>query len=1001
MKASSILAVLSMAVCLAAEAGNVCHWTGGANDGKWSSPENWDPAPISGNGDERVFNTTNGVIVTENCVDDFDIAKITVVGTTSNGLTINGSRILFKSGGAGATYPGDPFWSSGTVPVVLNASIAIDKTYCIFEHTGSYQGGSVTVNGDVYYGGSGRLRLRSDKNGGSAVMTFNGNVSAPNGLIHVYAVTGNNAKPVVVFNGSVATKEFGLNNDTGNYGGSVTVENKTTTPCAIKKMLSAYGFLHLKSKNVFAEDGVLEVHHCDYAASNKWNGTTLYADQRVKRLAISHRNQTTLNQKIKPYVNGSGYPTLTVADDADEDISFYFDDELNLTWSSVNGSTLSITNAMTGTYSNTISGTIAVTAGRVKACAGTTFKHLSKLVVMNAARFEVAENNANPFGDSTAAFLDADARLVLNSDCTLATVVAAGQAVAANTYSAAQLPSVIAEGSTGTLTVLSTYSDPSHARRVGQDGEYSTSANWLNGELPSTSMPGIIGCFPSALTAIISSATSIDGALTVDGIGAYAPAVLTTSTDVSFAENGLTLGANGRLNVTAGTVTTKDLTTVAGSEIVLSGTGALTSEKENASMSTLCVQDATIRLTGESHYTSLQWEKTGTSNYQRDVFGASVGNTLTLVASNSAEYTSCALSFHLGARPGGATTGGMSRFSFTGQSRGSVGQYAYVGFGNSGKGELCISDQALFSNDAVSHSYGLILGRSSSSSTDPAQGVVRVSGGRLLVMNDQTGAALTGFGIGWGLDSDTGNTNFNVGAVYLSGGAITNSGTAAWTMIGGGSARGAVYQTGGIFAAVPKAPGTYTPTNNTVIGFRGGNGRYEISGGRYYGTQNVIVGGMSKDDGPLPGRYTSVTTDRKGTGVLKVTGGTFETEKDVLVSHGGDGMVEIGAAGTLKAANLRLESETAKLTFTVGEGDTCGKIVLSGALEAAPGATIEVDVSNLTGDARLTLVEAGDLSGFTANRVVLKGNARPDIVVRKVGNRLYVGRPHGLVISYR
>ena len=65
MKASSILAVLSMAVCLAAEAGNVCHWTGGANDGKWSSPSNWDTAPISGNGDELVFNTTNGVIVTE------------------------------------------------------------------------------------------------------------------------------------------------------------------------------------------------------------------------------------------------------------------------------------------------------------------------------------------------------------------------------------------------------------------------------------------------------------------------------------------------------------------------------------------------------------------------------------------------------------------------------------------------------------------------------------------------------------------------------------------------------------------------------------------------------------------------------------------------------------------------------------------------------------------------------------------------------------------------
>ena len=1005
MRASSIFAVLSMTVCLAAEAGNVCSWTGLAGDGKWSSPENWDTAPVSGNGDELVFDTTSGAIVTENCVDDFDIAKITVTNTAgSNGLTINGSRILFKSG-PNAGSPGDIIWSSYTVPVVLNASIAIDKTYCIFEHSGSYHGGSVTVNGDVSYNGSGRLRLRSDKNGGSAVMTFNGNVSAPNGLIHVFAVTGNNSKPVVIFNGSVAAKEFGLNNNTGNYGGNVTVENKTTTPSAIQKLLSACGFLHLKSENVFAEDGVLEVHHCDYGASNKWNGTTLYADQRVKRLAISHRNQTTLDKKVKPYVNGSGYPTLTVADDADEDISFYFDDELNLTWSPVNASTLSITNAMAETYSNTISGTITVTAGKVKACAGTTFKHLSKLVVLDAARFEVAENNVNPFGESTAAFLDANARLVLNSDCILDTVVVAGRVVAAGTYSAAQLPSVIAEDSSGTLTVRSAYRDSNRALWVGQDGEYSTSANWLGGELPSASRPGIIGCFPGALTAKISSATTIDGTLTVDGIGDNAPAVLTTSSDVSFAENGLALGANGKLNVTAGIVTTKDLTTVAGSEIVLSGTGKLTSEKINGSMTVLCVQDATIRLTGESRYNSAKNESVKvdeTTTYLRDVFGASAGKMLTLVASDTAEHYSRALSFVLGVKPGGATNGGTSRFSFTGQSRGTVGQYAYVGYGVGGNGELCISDEALFSNGGSPHSYGLFLGRSGvSAPAFPAQGVLRISGGRLLVSNDQTSSALTGFGVGWGLDSDTGNTNYNVAAVYLSGGAITNSGTAAWTVIGAGAAKGAVYQTGGIFAAVSNDPGLYTKTNNTVIGFRGGNGRYEISGGRYYGTQNVIVGGMSKDDGPLPDKYTYLTTDRKGTGVLKVTGGTFETKKDILVSHGGDGTVEIGSSGTLKAANLRLESETAKLVFAIGEGNTCGKIVLSGELVAVPGAAIEVDVSNLAGNTKISLVEAGNLSGLDVQHIVLKGNAKQDVAVRKVGNRLYVGRIRGAVIRIR
>ena len=94
-------------------------------------------------------------------------------------------------------------------------------------------------------------------------------------------------------------------------------------------------------------------------------------------------------------------------------------------------------------------------------------------------------------------------------------------------------------------------------------------------------------------------------------------------------------------------------------------------------------------------------------------------------------------------------------------------------------------------------------------------------------------------------------------------------------------------------------------------------------------------------------------------------------------------------------------SSAAKLTFAIGEDNTCGNIVLSGALEAATGATIEVDVSNFAGDAKVLLVEAGDLSGFDVQRVVLKGDAKPDVVVKKVGNRLYVRRIRGMVVSFR
>ena len=996
MKSSSVLAILSVAVCSAAMAGNVCTWTGAAADGKWSSPLNWDTPPVSGCGDELVFDTSSGAIETENCVEDFDIAKITVAGSKDNALTINGSRILFKSGPDGTTESARvTIWDSGAVPVVLNASIAIDKTYCLFDHTGGVDG-SVTVNGNVSYGGSGALRLRANRNGGDTVMRFNGTMSAPNGLIQVFPAT-HGWQPVVAFYGRMATKEFGLTNYAGDWGASVAISNKTTTASAIETLHSGYGYLYIRSENVFSEDGVLNLYHCAYGNSN---GTSLYADQKVKRLVSSNRSAVLGLKKSETYVKGYGYPTLTVADDADEDVSFYFDGALNLTWSPVNASTLSITNAMTGFYSNTISGTITVNAGSVKACAGTTFKHLSKLVVLNAARFEVAENNANPFGDDTAALFGTDARLVLKSDCTLATVVAAGQVVSAGTYTAAQLPSVIAEGSTGTLTVLSSYSvDPGRACWIGENGEYSTAANWLGGQMPTASIPGFIGCFPGAQTARISSATSIDGALTVDGFAGSA-AVLTTSTDVSFSEHGLTLGANGKLSVTAGTVTTKDLTTVAGSEIVLSGTGALTSEKVNDDLAALCVQDATIWLTGESRYTSAQWQTdpANPKEYLRDMFGASVGNALTLVASNSAAYISHALTFGLGVGPSGATACGTVSFSFAGQSSGSVGPYAYVGYSANGNGELCISDQAVFANDVNSSlRYGLFVGRGDSDSATPAQGVLRVSGGRLLVFNNKSDQALSGLGIGWGINTDSGDTNCCVGTVYLSGGAITNQGTTAWTVIGAGAARGAVYQTGGIFAAVPS---TNTYTNNTVIGFRGGNGRYEISGGNYYGKRNVIVGGMSKNDGPLPAKYTALTTDRKGTGVLKVTGGTFETLKDILVSHGGDGTVEIGSDGTLKAANLRLESNTAKLAFAPGS-DTSGKIVLSGTLEAAEGATIEVDASAFVGYEKVTLVEAADLSGFDPERVVVKGDGVGNFVVRKIGNRLYALRHRGMSIVFR
>ena len=251
---SRIIAFLSAAVCSAAMAGNVCNWTGGAADGKWSSPSNWDTRPVSGNGDELVFDTSSAAIVTENDIEGFDIAKITISG--GNDITINGERILIKSGADGTSENLATVLEIGKAKLVITAPMTIDTDYCQFYQSVD-SAGRVTVNGDLEYLGVGTFRLRSARWRGTPAMEFNGDVTAANGFVNVFPNAGGGL-PTVCFNGKVTAKEFGLSNYTGNWGGDVTIGDATASYSAIDTLHSAYGFLCLKDENVFSENGVLK-----------------------------------------------------------------------------------------------------------------------------------------------------------------------------------------------------------------------------------------------------------------------------------------------------------------------------------------------------------------------------------------------------------------------------------------------------------------------------------------------------------------------------------------------------------------------------------------------------------------------------------------------------------------------------------------------------------------------------------------------------------------------
>ena len=119
-----------------AAVGNFCEWTGGANDGKWGTPGNWNPAPVSGNNDVLVFDGATD-LVTENDLENLSIGGIITRGTGAK--TLNGNRVTF----------------TGNCIDALNNNGALARSYSISNccsttfNLAILCGGDVAVLGDI------------------------------------------------------------------------------------------------------------------------------------------------------------------------------------------------------------------------------------------------------------------------------------------------------------------------------------------------------------------------------------------------------------------------------------------------------------------------------------------------------------------------------------------------------------------------------------------------------------------------------------------------------------------------------------------------------------------------------------------------------------------------------------------------------------------------------------------------------------------------------------
>jgi len=201
------------------------------------------------------------------------------------------------------------------------------------------------------------------------------------------------------------------------------------------------------------------------------------------------------------------------------------------------------------------------------------------------------------------------------------------------------------------------------------------------------------------------------------------------------------------------------------------------------------------------------------------------------------------------------------------------------------------------------------------------------------------------------MGSSTGKAN---GEINISGsGIITNYGP---LYVGQGTgAVGIVNQSGGRYHLINTQIG--------AIGDRGGNGTYNLSNGWAYFKSYLYVGG---------------TTGSNSVGVLKINGGSLETEDTLYIGEKGTGTLNMaGSQGALTVPSLTATTRTSRIRFDLGPA-SAGTVTVSGAVSIGTNANLTITVTNydwLANGLTVDLISYGTLTGTFGTNVTLVGAA--------------------------
>ena len=514
--------VLSLLCAGSLFAGNVCTWQGGS--GKLSD-DNWDIAPVSGNGDTIRFDTTDGTAITvENDTEDFEVAAVAFADAAlvsrqnkSGAVTLTGKRLYVSGAATGSTV----VWHHGseTVTGSRGPKVTVDMPL-------RFKGGRMNVS----WGHTFNQKLTIDDNGSldlrwpsdrkytedAGSITFSDEIDAPNATIENGAGSGGYGS-YIYYKGKVTAKVFNINKS--NWGNCRVFLQHLANE--IGSLWFLYATLYLDASPALSATTLITM--SDSSGDNKMYVRS--SDVVCDRVTCS---KTTVHQTIG---DDSKSGKLTMRASADGKSAVKFTQGVSLVWDPQGPYAYTLTDS-----ESTTTGSLELKGGTFKLAGTTAFSALSEVIVRKGATLDLTGSTAaSPFAATTKLIVNEGGKIVLPTEgnVTFGTGFYKGIPLAAAVHTSEE-PWV--EG--GTVTIANGPAAGTRYWAAAVDGAWNVAANWIPAGVP------------TATDAVTISAEGEDD-YTVHFAGTEAkPAKITVRSE---AENAAKLSIDGAANFTIAT----------------------------------------------------------------------------------------------------------------------------------------------------------------------------------------------------------------------------------------------------------------------------------------------------------------------------------------------------------------------------------------------------------------------------------------------------------------